>query len=105
MSRPFSYNDENFTVIGNLLFCHIQIKQDITSGSSIIEIPPAIAKRMIYLTNLLLRVSVASGIRSTTQASVGVKLTDDKRYFLISSSNITLSTTNYLVGFYLLADI
>ena len=22
MSRPFSYNDENFTVIGNLLFVH-----------------------------------------------------------------------------------
>mgnify|MGYP000074356757 CR=1 FL=1 len=23
MSRPFSYNDENFTVIGNMLFVHI----------------------------------------------------------------------------------
>lgn len=23
MSRPFSYNDDNFTVIGNVLFCHI----------------------------------------------------------------------------------
>lgn len=29
MSRPFSYNDENFTVIGNLLFCHIRITKDI----------------------------------------------------------------------------
>lgn len=86
-------------------FCHIRIKQDIISGSNIIEIPPAIAKRMIYLTNLMLRVSVASGVRSTTQASVGVKLTDDKRYFFISSSSITSSTTDYLVGFYLLADI
>lgn len=25
MSRPFSYNDENFTVIGNMLFGHIKI--------------------------------------------------------------------------------
>nr|DAW89471.1 MAG TPA: hypothetical protein [Caudoviricetes sp.] len=25
MSRPFSYNDENFTVIGNILFVHIYI--------------------------------------------------------------------------------
>ena len=23
MSRPFTYNDENFTVIGNMLFCHL----------------------------------------------------------------------------------
>lgn len=25
MSRPFSYNDENFTVIGNILFAHVDI--------------------------------------------------------------------------------
>ena len=25
MSRPFSYNDENFTVIGNMLFCHFKL--------------------------------------------------------------------------------
>ncbi len=25
MSRPFSYNDENFTVIGNMLIIHCKI--------------------------------------------------------------------------------
>lgn len=28
MSRPFSYNDENFTVIGNLLFVHFKYEDE-----------------------------------------------------------------------------
>lgn len=42
MSRPFSYNDENFTVIGNLLFVHILDSKAHKAGEPIIEIPPAI---------------------------------------------------------------
>lgn len=30
MSKPFSYNDENFTVIGNVLFGHILIPGPVT---------------------------------------------------------------------------
>lgn len=32
MSRPFSYNDENFTVIGNICFIHLK-----TTGTLDIE--------------------------------------------------------------------
>ena len=40
----FSYSDKNFTVIGNLCFVHI-----ILNGTeSKIDIPPAIADRMLY---------------------------------------------------------
>ena len=42
MSRPFSYNDENFTVIGNLLFVHIRDSKAHKADEPIIEIPPAI---------------------------------------------------------------
>lgn len=42
MSRPFSYNDENFTVIGNLLFVHIHDSKPRKAGEPVIEIPPAI---------------------------------------------------------------
>ena len=42
MSRPFSYNDENFTVIGNLLFVHIHDPKRHEANEPIIEIPPAI---------------------------------------------------------------
>ena len=47
MSRPFSYNDENFTVIGNLLFFHMKITKEIKQYDNIAEIPPEIYKRML----------------------------------------------------------
>ena len=47
MSRPFSYNDKNFTVIGNILFCHIEINRILQSNDIIVEIPPAIYNRII----------------------------------------------------------
>lgn len=47
MSRPFSYNDENFTVIGNILFVHADIGGDAySSGETICTIPQAIFTRM-----------------------------------------------------------
>ena len=39
MSRPFSYNDENFTVIGNILFCHIMVTKHLENDNLLIEIP------------------------------------------------------------------
>lgn len=47
MSRPFSYNDENFTVIGNMLFIHILIPEGFTEDKDlIVDIPPEINKRL-----------------------------------------------------------
>lgn len=46
MSRPFSYNDENFTVIGNMLFIHIFIPEMVGDGDFVIDIPPEISKRL-----------------------------------------------------------
>lgn len=47
MSRPFSYNDENFTVIGNILFVHVDIGGDpYSNGSTLCTIPQAIFTRM-----------------------------------------------------------
>ena len=34
MSRPFSYNDENFTVIGNMLFLHTYAQSTKKWGSN-----------------------------------------------------------------------
>lgn len=53
MSRPFSYNDENFTVIGNILFVHIYIgKKAYEVNDKIITIPQGIFNRMISYTNI-----------------------------------------------------
>lgn len=46
MSRPFSYNDENFTVIGNVLFFHVKTN-GVMNDTNIVEIPPAIYRRLI----------------------------------------------------------
>ena len=40
----FSYSDKNFTVIGNLCFVHIYVR-DIVADY---DIPPAISDRMLY---------------------------------------------------------
>lgn len=104
MSRPFSYNDENFTVIGNLLFCHIRITKNILSGNGIVEIPPKIFDRLEYSTNLMLRVTSKLGIATVANASFGIKDINGIHYFY-SGSNIDSSSYNYLIGFYLLKDI
>ena len=54
MSRPFSYNDENFTVIGNMLFIHIKITEDVEPKGNIVEIPKAIYDRLLYYSNIYL---------------------------------------------------
>lgn len=47
MSRPFSYNDENFTVIGNILFVHVDIGgNSYETNDTICAIPQAIFSRM-----------------------------------------------------------
>lgn len=52
MSRPFSYNDENFTVIGNVLFVHIIDNKARNANEPVVEIPPAIFERLKNHTNL-----------------------------------------------------
>lgn len=39
MSRPFSYNDENFTIIGNVLFFHVLSTGALTTNKRLIEVP------------------------------------------------------------------
>ena len=50
MSRPFSYSDELFTVIGNILFIHIKLSGTYKEHSIIVEIPPAIYDRIMQST-------------------------------------------------------
>ena len=48
MSRPFSYNDENFTVIGSLLIIHVAFTGKLYTNSVICEGPSGSAKRIKY---------------------------------------------------------
>ena len=105
MSRPFSYSDENFTVIGNVLFCHIKIKKAVMKTEPIVEIPPEIYDHMLITTQKFVRAATGTGFLSTGPAiDVGLKQTEDGKYVLFAQVSI-YETGAYLVGFYILKDI
>lgn len=103
MSRPFSYNDENFTVIGNILFVHAAVSGNAYQiAQKIITIPQAIFTRMTsynqqgVISNFF--VSGAAGV-------VGVTCTENGD--LVTRTSISKSTIlpRYLFTWYVLKDI
>lgn len=103
MSRPFSYNDENFTVIGNMLFVHIRDTKEHKSGEPIIEIPPAIFSRMVTYSNVAVE-SMKGFFRGGFLALEVVKV--DNKYYFAFNSNVTAATAvRYYFCIYLLKDI
>ena len=105
MSRPFSYNDDNFTVINNLLFCHIKMGKDFEASAPIVEVPPAIVQRLLHDTCQMMRVASSYNTSLSYMGSVGIRYDiPTKKYFLYSPVATTKDYT-YLVGFYLLKDI
>ncbi len=54
MSRPFSYNDEHLTVIGNMLFIHEHYNGIFFNGLILIDIPSEIRKRLYHYESYLL---------------------------------------------------
>ena len=89
MSRPFSYNDKNFTVIGNILLFHINLTKDVQSNSNIIEIPPALYYRINQHT--LIGTIVRPLVTPTANDSFtrGFYIAEQNgKYYLKSESNI-----------------
>lgn len=100
MSRPFSYNDENFTVIGNILFLHIKITKEFHKYDNIVEIPQAIYDRM-YHKSLYIQLSSNTDNDYTCfwlNSCISKSISDGK-YYLSTSDDIS----NSFIGFYLLA--
>ena len=60
MSRPFSYNDKCFTVIGNMLFIHIRYKYEVFPGQIIEYVPLAILNRVYHRENCLIMTNTNS---------------------------------------------
>ena len=60
MSRPFSYNDDDLTVIGNMLFIHIRYPHLIFSGKMLKQIPHEIRKRVYHVENYLIMTNTKS---------------------------------------------
>lgn len=60
MSRPFSYNDNDLTVIGNMLFIHISYPYLIFPGKILKKIPYEISKRVYHYENYLIMTNTKS---------------------------------------------
>ena len=104
MSRPFSYNDENFTVINNILICHIKINKNVVAGKEIIEVPPEIYNRLLYYSNVARVLRDKINTTRSFSFAIGVKVIDNK-YYLISSGNVDSDNYEYISCIYSLKDI
>ena len=103
MSRPFSYNDENFTVIGNLLFVHIHDSKAHEPDEPVIEIPPAIFSRMITYGNVV--VDSRRAFYGGGQIGLEVVKVDNKYYFAYTRNVALFNGVRHFYCYYLLKDI
>lgn len=105
MSRPFSYNDENFTVIDNLLFVHFFDSTGPKPHEPLIPIPDEIYKRMVTYNNI----GVASRKdKKSNSYTVGINVVDKDNIPYIAIDNDRTSVANIefcYYTFYLLKDI
>ena len=104
MSRPFSYHDENFTVIDSLLICHIFLNERTPYNEPIVEIPPAIFNHMLFYNNIGYMVFDILNSAGGYSFYTGVKEIDNKHY-LIASVTMDNMTYKYLYTCYPLKDI
>ena len=103
MSRPFSYNDENFTVIGNILFVHVDIGRNAYQvGQPLCAIPKAIFTRM---TTYNQQAYISNKIIDGSGSSIGVTCT--KNGNLVTPNGISSVTTvpRLVLTWYYLKDI
>ena len=103
MSRPFSYNDKNFTLIGNILFVHADIGGDAYAvGQTLCAIPQAIFTRMPTYHQ---QPAVSNKFTGGSGTSIGVTCTEDGN--LITRTAISAATTlpRFVFTWYCLKDI
>lgn len=102
MSRPFSYNDENFTIIGNILFVHVDIGGDeYAVGQTLCTIPQAIFTRMISYNQ---QASISSKYDSSSY-SIGVNCTEDGNLTTLFKIRSVTYSHRFVLTWYCLKDI
>lgn len=105
MSRPFSYNDENFTVIGNILFVHFMDQNERKPNEAVLEVPYEIYRRLASLNNSA-AVSVNYSYYVSTMTSISIQMFDNKPFITFSDARPPEKTyLRYYYCIYLLKDI
>lgn len=101
MSRPFSYNDENFTVIGNVVFVHV-LAGPVEPSQKIVEIPYEIGRRLLYKTAMGF-LQIPDHYAGLGYSFVGTVIYEDNKYYL--STRNSISQTYYATAILILKDI
>lgn len=103
MSRPFSYNDKNFTVIGNVLFVHFKYDDAVEAGTRLIEIPPAISDRLLFFSNVF---NVVYAIMDANASTVMLTVNKyDNKCYIVNKAAFVAGRNRYLYGTFILKDI
>lgn len=103
MSRPFSYNDENFTVIGNVLFVYFKYDDAAEADSRLLEIPPAISDRLLFFSNVF---NVVYAIEGANASSIMLTVKEyDNKCYLVNKTTFVSGRNRYIYGTFILKDI
>lgn len=104
MSRPFSYNDENFTVIDNLLFIHFRDDNAHSVEKPVLLIPPSIYEHMV--TNSFVFIAQLVGNKQSTGTVPATTIEIDGKHFISFLVDRGASPSpRYYIGFSPLKDI
>lgn len=101
MSRPFSYNDEHFSIIGNVLFFHVLSTGTLTCNKKLIDVPPEIFKRVVSRECVaFMSYDVVDYTHSTVFPLVFKNMT-----LIYKGADLSGENNRYLTGFTLLNNI
>ena len=104
MSRPFSYNDENFTVIDNLLFIHFRDDKQRVANEPVLLIPPSIYERMV--SNSFTFLAQLAGNKSNSAPVSATTIEKEGKYFIaFLDYRVAASNPRYYIGFSQMKDI
>lgn len=105
MSRPFSYNDENFTVIGNILFVHFEDRKQRKANEPVLEVPYEIFRRLVSLNNSV-TVSVNYPYYVSTTTPISITTFSNKPFItFLNDRPVEQTYLRYHYCIYLLKDI
>ena len=99
MSRPFSYHDENFTVIGNVLFVHFKYERAAEVGTRLIEIPPEIYNRLLFYSNMCSVVYHTLGYGSN---NIALAVVGDNKHYFYTKNAFGADSNRYIFGIFML---
>lgn len=103
MSRPFSYNDENFTVIGNVLFVHLKYEQAADPGERLCEIPRAIFDRLLFYSNFGSTGYPVLGASGGTFHLMTIEY--ENKFYLSNTISMKKMDNRYIFAIFMLKDV